>query len=529
MTDSRSPHALHLRTSAVHMGASTLLGAALGLAFMAPCVAATGQPTMSGNGHGNAGDSTSNTLAVLKQLQPPPPCHPNPRSAADIATVLTRGDVAQLPAGLRTRLAILAGRPHSQLPTQAYAEAQSDKPPFKPKPSQLFQYYLLDTSGFEANAFTNLIAGLNDTAMLTATGPDCGLPTLGAVRVVLEPKPDLPTDPNDVRAFIDIFTDISGLFVINNESGWYEGWMIHDLRVAPVTDTPRTDGHAQFGTLLSADAAALKALGSGHNEPGRIFTTDGNAVHLPSPTDRFPESQTNVVPIQLSMGAWNTLQQSDGHAYWEFNYTTDWVHPLYELPFTGGIPGSFEAGKVGALQSIVPGSGPNGISNDPVRYGDNPNTQGVIQATGPRDPDKFDAEDDAQREFRMRFIPSGLANEIFLDVYERPVSFEPGVTHFTQRLFDAYAAEVARVDTNGDGVISAAEGDVDSASDGFADNARLFLPATAFDRFAVTREINDGLLAPRFAPSQRAWVLSGTLVAVSPSVPASAGEDGDDR
>ena len=31
------------------------------------------------------------------------------------------------------------------------------------------------------------------------------------------------------RAFIDIFTDISGLFVIDNESGWYEGWLMWDL------------------------------------------------------------------------------------------------------------------------------------------------------------------------------------------------------------------------------------------------------------------------------------------------------------
>jgi len=149
--------------------------------------------------------------------------------------------------------------------------------------------------------------------------------------------------------------------------------------------------------------------------------------------------------------------------------------------------------------------------------------------SGPRDPDKFDAEIDSQREFRQRFIPSGLANEIFLDVYERLTSFEPGVTNFGQRLFDAYAVEVARVDTNGDGVISAAEGDVDTASDGFADNSRLFIPATEFNRFAVTREINDGLLAPRFAPSQKAWVLSGVLVPVSPAVPASEGRDGDDR
>ena len=251
-------------------------------------------------------------------------------------------------------------------------------------------------------------------------------------------------------------------------------------------------------------------------------------VHLPRSNDHFPDVQTNVVPIQLSMGAYNCLQQSDCHAYWEFNYTTNWIHPLYELPYTGGIPGTFEAGQVGALSSLIPGSGPAGIINDAIHYGDNPNTVGVLQASGPRDPDKFDADDDAQREFRQRFIPSGLANEIFLDVYERPASFEPGVA-FPQRLFDAYAAEVARVDANADGVISAAEGDADETSDGFADNSRLFLPATQYKRFAVTREINDGYLAPRFAPSQRAWLLQGALVSVDPPAPASTPRDGDDR
>ena len=73
------------------------------------------------------------------------------------------------------------------------------------------------------------------------------------------------------------------------------------------------------------------------------------------------------------------------------------------------------------------------------------------------------------------------------------------------------------------------EGDIDTPSDGFPDNERLFLPPTVFNRFAVTREINDGLLAPRFAPSQRAWVLSGVLVAVNPTVDASTGRDADDR
>ena len=444
-----------------------------------------------------------------------PPCHPNVHSQRDMATVANRGDIRPLPLGLRQRLVRLAGRPHSTLPIQAFAEADS--------PSQLFFYYLLDSTGFERNVFTAVIPGVNDEVDRTATGADCGLPTLGAVRLVVEPKPDLPTNPSDVRAFIDVFTDIHPLFVINNESGWYEGWMIHDLRVAAVAP-PRPGGHAQFGKILEVDAELLQQMGSGHNVTGQIFTTDGQAPRFPSASDRFPNAQSNLVPIYLSMGAYNALQQSDVHSYWEFNYTTNWVFPLYELPFTGGIAGTFEAGQIGALSSLIPGSGPAGFQNDPAQYGDSPFL--------PRDPDKFEGEeggDDSQREFRMRFIPSGLAHEIFLDVFERPASFEPGLTSFAQRLNDAYAKEVRRVDQNQDGVISAVEGDVDSASDGFEDNARLFLPATSYDRFAVTREINDGMLAPRFANSQRAWVLTGFATAVIPTVPASTERDSDDR
>ncbi|HWS69391.1 MAG TPA: hypothetical protein VN325_42035, partial [Steroidobacteraceae bacterium] len=78
--------------------------------------------------------------------QPPPPCHPNPNAAADGATVATRGDVANLPQPLKDRLIRLADRPHTYLPLQVFAEAD--------KSSQLFQYYLLDTDGFEPNVFT---------------------------------------------------------------------------------------------------------------------------------------------------------------------------------------------------------------------------------------------------------------------------------------------------------------------------------------------------------------------------------------
>lgn len=455
--------------------------------------------------------------------QPPPPCHPNPNADQDEATLTARGDIVNLPQPLKDRLIRLARRPHTYLPLQIFAEADGA--------SQLFQYYLLDTTGFEPNVFTAIFPGINDQVQLTATGPACGIPTVGAVRIALEPKPGLPTDPNDPRAFNDVFTDISGLFVINNESGWYEGWMIHDLVVPPVAP-PRPDGHAQFGMITAADAAALRKMGSGNNIPGNIFTIDGNALHFPTSTDHFPDVQTNVVPIQVSMGAYNCLQQSDCHAYWEFNYTgTNYVAPLYELPFTGGFsnkigqpPNAFEKGQIGKLSSLVPGSGPTGISNKPEEFGDNPNL--------PRDPDKFDGDVDAQREFRYRTIPSGLANEILLDVYVRVASFHtPRLSgnNLNVRLNQAYAQEVRRVDQDGDGVISAVEGDIDTPSDGFADNSRLFLPPTAFNRFAVTREINDGYLSPRFAPSQRAWVLSGNIIPVNPTVDASAGRDADDR
>src|SRR5713101_5674319 len=252
-----------VRKNLVGISVGAVLSAALGLAILVPYA------------------------GYAKQPQPPAPCHPNPRIAEDRETVLNRGDVRHLPEPLENRLAELAGRPHSQLPTQAYAEAD--------KPSQLFQYYLLDTDGFEPNVFTQIFPGVNDSVQLTATGGNCGLPTVGAGRVVLEPKPGLPTDPNDPRAFIDIFTDISPLFVINNEGGWYEGWMIHDLTV-PSVAPPRPDGHAQFGTMTPRDAEMLKKMGPGNNVPGHLFTVDGTAPHFPSPSDHFPGQQTNVVP-----------------------------------------------------------------------------------------------------------------------------------------------------------------------------------------------------------------------------------------
>jgi hypothetical protein len=283
-------------------------------------------------------------------------------------------------------------------------------------------------------------------------------------------------------------------------------------------------------------------MGAGNNIPGNLFTTDGNAVHFPSATDHFPDTQTNVVPIQLSLGAYNCLQQSDCHAYWEFNQYTDWVFPLYELPFTGGFgKDDFAKRKVAFLSSVVPGSGPKGTGpqgpgpthgNDPRLVGDNPDNPrdpDRLLDTSPSDPDRGMVQNDDHKETRLRFIPSGLANEIMLDVYVRVESFERGTRDKDKRLFLAYAKEVARIDQNGDGILTAVEADLEDTSDGGQSNDRLFLPATQFNRIAVTREINDGLLAPRFAPSQRAWVLSGVLTPVAPTVDASIPQDADNR
>src|SRR4030088_171535 len=73
--------------------------------------------------------------------QPPSPCHPNPNAAQDKSTVSGRGDVVNLPKPLQDQLVRLADRPHSILPLQVFAEADAS--------SQLFQYYLLDSTGFQ--------------------------------------------------------------------------------------------------------------------------------------------------------------------------------------------------------------------------------------------------------------------------------------------------------------------------------------------------------------------------------------------
>ena len=104
----------------------------------------------------------ASVLTLSTSVAAPSP-HPNPFAAQDEARVRQRGDVRKLPEPLKRALGELAEEPHSYLPLTAFAEAD--------KPSQLFQYYLLDTRNFQPNVFTTAIPGINDAAIPTAARP----------------------------------------------------------------------------------------------------------------------------------------------------------------------------------------------------------------------------------------------------------------------------------------------------------------------------------------------------------------------
>jgi hypothetical protein len=417
-----------------------------------------------------------------------------------------------LPAPLRERLLELnqcqsrLQDTHATYRTQRI-QAEGDTP-------VLYAYYNLDQSGIE-NPFVTPVAGFNDQCEEFAGD------AIGTVRAVLEPKPGAVVDPADPESLIDIFTDVCGLRVINNESGWYEGWLIHDLVIPSVE--ANADGAPTFGHMTQADADLLAAIGKGHNVVGQTFTRDG--------TDSVIVG--NTVTVLVSLGAWNTLQGEDGHAYWELNSYTNWSYPLYEVLATGGQLADYAAGlQYGPLysgpdaDSRIPGSGPSGIVHrsvpEKVAFGDDP--------ARPRDPDRdleVCGEEEGlgdQAETRLRFIPSGLAQEMLLDAWVRLASFEPSVTAPLQRLVDAYAMEVSRVDENGDGIVSFEEVDIEDESDGQS-NERLYLAPKDWNRIAVTRELDDGLLAPRFAPTARAYVLQGAGVFL-PVEPFTVPEEG---
>jgi len=121
--------------------------AALGLATLIP--AAVG-----------ADQTCPSPTAVPPQVDPDSGkmCHPS----ACTPGFCTRGDIVPLASQaatlpLQNRLVLLDCSPHSIAPVQVFAEAD----PVTRK-SSLFQYYLLDSTGFQPSVFTTKIPGIND-------------------------------------------------------------------------------------------------------------------------------------------------------------------------------------------------------------------------------------------------------------------------------------------------------------------------------------------------------------------------------
>jgi hypothetical protein len=71
----------------------------------------------------------------------------------DRENIQARQDIKSLPKALKERLVALARRPHTYAPMRAFAEADA--------PSQLFEYYLLDTTAVAPNVFTAIVPGVS--------------------------------------------------------------------------------------------------------------------------------------------------------------------------------------------------------------------------------------------------------------------------------------------------------------------------------------------------------------------------------
>ena len=236
--------------------------------------------------------------------------------------------------------------------------------------------------------------------MQTVWGANCGLATIGSVRLVLEPKPGLPTDPDDPRAFIDIFTDISGLFVINNESGWYEGWMIHDLAWPPVAP-PTPDGHAQFGTITRRTPRCCARWARGNNVPGNSSPSTARRRTCPSASDHFPDRSDECraaaaqhgrvqlpAAVRLPTATGSSITRPTGSTR-----STSCRSPAGSRTGPRPIqPTPFEDGEIGLLSRSFP------ETRRVITTAAGRRRLATIR-TYPRDPDKFDAEDDSNVSF----------------------------------------------------------------------------------------------------------------------------------
>jgi len=247
----------------------------------------------------------------------------------------------------------LADRPHSVLPCRSTPRRtlQPALPVLPPRQQRL-----------RAQRLHHNHSRVNDHAQLTATGRHCSCDGRGSPPGARAESP-APTDPTDPRALHRRLHRHLRLFVINNESGWYEGWMIHDVTVP--RSTPLRDLTGRPALARSCPAiGSPQDMGTGNNVPGNTFTVDGKKTRLPAPPIAFRTRPTWC----RSTSAWsvNALQQSDAHAILGVQLSRDELGPpTLRVAVHGRVPGQVRARRPthskrvrsGSCQSIVPGSG----------------------------------------------------------------------------------------------------------------------------------------------------------------------------
>lgn len=253
-------------------------------------------------------------------------------------------------------------------------------------------------------------------------------------------------------AVLSVFSDgtgkmtisVSGLKTIETESGFYEGWLIHDIYV------PDDLSDDDF-VLLNHGPNGECNLRSG------IYTLDGSPPYAGNGLDQH----SNTLWVPVSMGTFNTDFLGGQKCHWTFSPQTNWTFSLLELL---------------------------GLSPKPEDNEDDP-----------RDPDS-----PASRS--MRLIPSGISRDILVDTFIRRATVHPELTldhDFTKRLLTIYFDRIDHLDNDGDGLLDRAD---------VIDKPECFIPYNCYQRVAITREINDGWLGPRYIPSQKAFVLSGMRI-----------------
>lgn len=399
-----------------------------------------------------------------------PPMAEEPATAVE-ATKLAppRGTKVALPAVLESRLKELANcrdRTQSRARTEPVQDVESDAP------ALLLGYYNISSDAANG-AFTPQSGGAVCAAPVRSA--------IGTVRLVVEVPAHGYPDLADPATKVDYFTDVCGVQPIESESGWYEGWLVHDLKVPPVADAEGQPIHVAPGAgsvttslLTQADADRLAEMGEGENVPGNLFTVDGLPPKNGTLGQTTTSGEANVISVFVSLGTWNALRGEDAHAYFRLDAHTNWVAPSNERAVA-----------------------PRHVEDD---------------ATSPRDPDRTPDRcggDARAGETRLRRLPSGVAREILIDAYMRLASFLPHEKDTAKRLARAYETEVAKLDRNRDGVLQFSEIDESSAK-------QVFVPPRELNRFVVTREINDGLLGPRLVPSAQAFVLAGSAKVLAP-------------